>query len=178
MQRTQNQRKKRQSNVIQLDAKIPAPHPERLDVMRKWHQDKAAADSQALAAIHLSLTEFGTIKTEGVNVEPEHAKALLDALPRLAARLHIVSGAKLPAVYGDTLAIPKHLQPQDIYPEIARVRRSTFSNQPTNDDLEATRNRLRKMANESGGAPSVIWKSNGSGKTLSSLAFIRSRFPG
>lgn len=80
------------NNVIPLRLSPRAPHPDRLAAMQEWHQDKAASANQDVAAIHMSITTTGTVKTEGVGMEPEHALALLNALPKVIARLEIVAG--------------------------------------------------------------------------------------
>jgi hypothetical protein len=83
------------SNVIRLDIKNIAPHPGRLRAMRQWHQARAASLDQDLAAIHISITADGSIKTEGICMEPVHAQALLEAVPRLVERLQFAAGIYL-----------------------------------------------------------------------------------
>lgn len=88
----QPHRKSHVNNVVQLELTRAAPHPERLEAMRQWHQEKAFHDDQDLAAVHISITADGSIKTEGICMEPVHAQAMLAAIPKLIERLQSAAG--------------------------------------------------------------------------------------
>lgn len=85
---TRQQQPARQGNVVALNPTALQPSRTRLDVIQQWHQDKAACQQdKAVAAIHISITAAGVLQTEGVCIEPEHAQAILEAIPNLISRL-------------------------------------------------------------------------------------------
>lgn len=90
------------SNVVPLNLQRAEPHPARLEAMQQWHHDQAARPDQAVAAIHISITQDGKIRTEGIAIEQAHAQAMLAAVPRLVQQLEHQAGLahiKPPAPY-------------------------------------------------------------------------------
>lgn len=54
--------------------------------MRQWHLAQAAAADQ-VAALHISFTTNGALRTSGVGLEPEHIEALLQHLGDIESHL-------------------------------------------------------------------------------------------
>jgi hypothetical protein len=103
---TAQRQKREKSNVVPLNVTRPPPHPERLEAIQQWHLDQAAKPAQAVAAIHLSITQDGKIRTEGIAVDQAHAQAMLAALPRLTQMLEQRAGVTSgrPAVAAQPIA--------------------------------------------------------------------------
>jgi hypothetical protein len=62
-------------------------HPERLETIRQWHQDQAANEDGFVAALHISITASGIIKSQALCIEPEHAAILRGELLSTIKRL-------------------------------------------------------------------------------------------
>ena len=76
----------RHANVITLNSAHTIPHPKRILAMRQWHLAQAAAADQ-VAALHISFTTNGALRTSGVGLEPEHVEALLQHLGGIEGHL-------------------------------------------------------------------------------------------
>jgi hypothetical protein len=63
-----------------------AHHPERIAAVQAYFL-RQSGQSETVAAVTISVTSTGMLVTEGVAIEPEHALAMLLALPTLRTRL-------------------------------------------------------------------------------------------
>lgn len=76
------------SRVASLDDRIGrAPSTARIERIRRWHIDQAAASDPNECAVHLSITSAGEIYSAALAVEPEHALILLPHLEEMVAML-------------------------------------------------------------------------------------------
>ncbi len=68
----------------------------RLAELRQWFTEQSAVPT--IAAVSVSLTADGLIKTKGCGIEPENARLLLDRLDALRNRLEAIATGQAPAV--------------------------------------------------------------------------------
>ena len=61
--------------------------PARVQRIKTWHVERATDPRQDVALLHVSISADGQVVTAGVGLEPEHARAVLDALYDTAAHL-------------------------------------------------------------------------------------------
>lgn len=59
---------------------VNTPNPDRIQALRRWHIDQATCDDAPVAALHVSITAGGQIRSSAVSIEPEHAAAMLPVL--------------------------------------------------------------------------------------------------
>lgn len=64
-----------------------APDPQRVQLIRDWHQAQANAEQQPVALLSLAITDCGKVKTAGLAIEPEHALIMLGELETVTLTL-------------------------------------------------------------------------------------------
>ena len=80
------------AEIVDLNAKLLEPHPERLNQIAHWHIDRAT-QRDTVALLHIRITSAGFVCTDGVAIEPEHAALMLDELADVMRKLQRVAGA-------------------------------------------------------------------------------------
>ncbi len=75
-------------HVARLEAFNPSrPDPQRVQLIRDWHQAQADADQLPVALLALTITDCGQVKTSGLAIEPEHALIFLGELESVTQKL-------------------------------------------------------------------------------------------
>jgi len=78
---------KRQSARVALLNQDANPNQERITKIKQWHIDQAIADTKPVATLNITVTAAGTIVTQGVCIEKEHAQAMLVELQAVIRRI-------------------------------------------------------------------------------------------
>lgn len=84
---TGRQVRQRQGNVVPLNRPPIEPSHERLNAIQRWHRGQAESEAHTVASLNISITVTGTMRIEGICIEPEHATAMLLAIPAIRQRL-------------------------------------------------------------------------------------------
>ncbi len=79
----------------------PKPDPQRVQLIRDWHQAQANAEHLPVALLSLAITDCGKIQTAGLAIEPEHALIMLGELETVTLTLRSYIEARRAALPGN-----------------------------------------------------------------------------
>ena len=60
---------------------------ERTTTIKQWHINQAISDAKPVATLNIAITAQGSIVTQGVCIEEEHAQAMLQELAAITRRI-------------------------------------------------------------------------------------------